>query len=99
VNESFGSSAPVALMTEKLSKELINKLQNLYLLRGRILDIRGEMIRLNIGKMAGVKIGQRFRVIDGDATLEVISIDQDESSAKIINGKAPLLPNLRVEEI
>jgi hypothetical protein len=99
VNESFGSATPDSLLTEKLSQELLNKLKNLYPLRGRILDTQGGMIRLNIGQMAGVKIGQRFRVMDGDAALEILSIDQDESFAKIVDGKAPLQPNLRVEAI
>jgi class 3 adenylate cyclase/tetratricopeptide (TPR) repeat protein len=97
VNESFGSATPDSLLTEKLSQELLKKLKNLYPLRGRILGTQGEMIRLNIGELAGVKIGQRFRVIDGEATLEVHSIEQDESLATIADGKAPLQPNLRVE--
>jgi class 3 adenylate cyclase/tetratricopeptide (TPR) repeat protein len=99
VNESFGSATPDSLLTEKLSQELLKKLKNLYPLRGRILGTQGEMIRLNIGGMAGVKIGQRFRVIDGEATLEVLSMEQDESLAKVADGKAPLQPNLRVEAI
>jgi tetratricopeptide (TPR) repeat protein len=99
VNESFGSATPVSLLTEKLFEELLKKLKNLYPLRGRILGAQGEMIRLNIGKMAGVKIGQRFRVMDGEAILEVLSITQDESLAKIADGKSPLQPNLRVEAI
>jgi hypothetical protein len=97
VNESFGSATPDSLLTEKLSQELLKKLKNLYPLRGRILGTQGEMIRLNIGEMAGVKIGQRFRVIDEEAILEVLAVEQDESLAKIADGKAPLQPNLRVE--
>jgi hypothetical protein len=99
VNESFGSATPDSLLTEKLSQELLKKLKKLYPLRGRILGTQGGMIRLNIGEMAGVKIGQRFRVMDGDAILEILSIEQDESLAKIADGRAPLQPDLRVEAI
>jgi hypothetical protein len=99
VNESFGNATPVSLLTEKLSQELLKKLKNLYPLRGRILGTQGAMIRLNIGEMAGVKIGQQFKVVDGEATLEVLSIEQDESLAKIADGKVPLQPNFRVEAI
>jgi hypothetical protein len=98
-DESFGSAAPVTLLTEKLSQELLKKLKNLYPLRGRILGTQDGMIRLNIGEMAGVKIGQRFRLMDGDAILEIISIDKDESLAKIADGKVTPQANLRVEAI
>lgn len=99
VNESFGSATPDSLLTEKLSQELLSKLDKLYPLRGRILGTEGGMVRLNIGNMAGVKIGQRFKVLDGDAVLEILSIEQDESRAKIVDGKVPVQPNFRVEAI
>ena len=99
VNESFGSATPDSLLTEKLSQELLSKLDKLYPLRGRILGTEGGMVRLNIGNMAGVKIGQQFKVLDGDAVLEILSIEQDESRAKIVEGKVPVQPNFRVEAI
>ena len=77
----------------------MKKLKNLYPLRGRILGTQGAMIRLNIGEMAGVKIGQQFKVIGGESTLEVLSIEQDECLAKIADGITPMQPNLRVEAI
>jgi hypothetical protein len=99
VNESFGSATPDSLLAEKLSQELLNKLNKLYPLRGRILGTQGGMVRLNIGEMAGVRIGQRFKVLDGDVVLEALSLDQDECRAKIVDGNVPVQPNFRVEAI
>ena len=98
-NELFGSAVPASLLAEKLSKNLLEKLEKLYPIRGKILEVKGDEIRLNIGEMVGVRIGQQFRVLDEDATLEVISIQQNASLAKIVKGKGPLLKNHRVEVI
>jgi TolB-like protein len=87
VNESFGSAVPASLLTEKLSKKLLEKLKTLYPLRGKILEMEGDVIRLNIGKMVGVNIGQRLKVMDEDITLEVIAMEDDTSLAKIAEGK------------
>ncbi len=45
---------------EKLSKELINYLNEHYPLRCRISEVTDKEIRLNIGDDEGVKVGQRF---------------------------------------
>ncbi len=51
----------------------------------------------NIGQMAGGKAGQRFKVLDGDMSLEVTSIHQDKSLAKIVRGKGLVQEGNRVE--
>lgn len=98
-NELFGSAVPASLLAEKLSKNILEKLEKLYPIRGKVLEVKGEEIRLNIGEMVGVRIGQQFRVLDEDATLEVISIQQNTSLAKIVKGKGLLLKDHRVEAI
>jgi hypothetical protein len=99
VNESFGSAVPVSILAEKLSKHLLKKLKKLYPLRGKISDATGTEIRLNIGQKAGVLSGDRFKVIDGDATLEIISVQPDTSLAKIIEAKGLLEKGLRAESL
>lgn len=99
INESFGSAVPASVLAERLSKDLLEKLEQLYPLRGKVLEVEGEEIRLNIGQMAGVETGQRFRVVDGNLTLEVTSILQDTSLAKIVKGKGLLQKSLCVEGI
>jgi len=97
INESFGSAVPASVLTERLSKDLLEKLKSLYPLRGKISEVKGEEIGLNIGEMAGVRIGQRFKVIDGDVTLQVTAIKQDASLAEIVKGKRILHEGHRVE--
>ncbi|MBN1842466.1 MAG: CHAT domain-containing protein [Deltaproteobacteria bacterium] len=99
VNESFGSAVPASVLAERLSKNLLEKLEQLYPLRGKVSEVKGEEISLNIGQMVGVKSGQRFRAVDEDVTLEVTSIQQDTSLAKIVKGKDRLQKSLRVEAI
>jgi tetratricopeptide (TPR) repeat protein len=97
INESFGSAVPAAVLTESLSENLLKKLTELYPLRGKVSEVKGEEISLNIGEMAGVSIGQQFVVIGEDATLQVTSVEQDRSFAEIVEGKRILHEGHRVE--
>ena len=99
VNEAFGSAVPASALTEKLSKNLLEKLSKLYPLRGKISQVDGQEIRMNVGQTAGVRVEQRFKVIDEDVTLEVISAEPDTSLAKIVKGEKPLQKGQRVEAL
>ena len=97
VNESFGSVAPASALTDRLSDNLIVKLKKLYPLRGKILEITGEEVGLNIGQKSGIKMGDRFKVVDLDTILTITAIEPDISTAKIIKGEKTLAKGLRVE--
>ncbi len=99
VNESFGSAVPASVLTEKLSEKLLEKLKKLYPLRGKISDVKGDEIRLNIGKNVGVKVGQQFKVKDTDCTLEIVSVQSEASTAKVKKGKEGIQTGLRVEAL
>jgi len=99
INESFGSIVPVSVLAERLSKDLLKKLEQLYPLRGKVLEVSEDKIKLNIGQWVGVETGQRFRVADTKLTLEVTSIQQDTSLARIVIGNGPVQSGLRVEGI
>jgi len=99
INESFGSSVPASILAERLSKSLVEKLKKLYPLRGKISEVKGEEIKLNIGKMVGVSIGQKFKIIDQDIAIEVTDIQQETSLAKTLKGEGPLQNNVRIEAI
>jgi type II secretory pathway component PulL len=97
LNESFGSTVPASALTEKVSALLLSKLNKLYPLRGKISEVKGEEIALNIGQKAGVEIGQQFKVIDEDVTLKVTSVQSDTSLSKIDEGKGKPATEMRVE--
>lgn len=99
VNESFENAVLVSVLSERLSNNLVEKLKKLYPLRGKISEVKDEEILLNIGQMVGVRIGQRFRVLDEDVTVEITSIGEDTSLAKIVEGRGPPQKSLRVEAI
>jgi hypothetical protein len=97
VNESFGSAVPALVLTEKLSERLLEKLKKLYPLRGKISEVKGDEIRLNIGQKVGVREGELFRAKDEDLTLEVISVQKDVSIAKKAKGEGTPQKGLRVD--
>lgn len=97
--EPLETAQPVLAQKKKLSENLLKKLKSLYPLRGRISEITGKEIRLNIGSEAGVTIGQRFKVADKDLTLEVVSIQLDTSTARAEKGELILEKGWRVEAI
>ena len=67
--------------------------------RGKISKVKGKEAILNIGQRIGVKKGQRFKVIDEDVMLEIISIRPDSSISRAVQGERPLQEGLRVEAI
>jgi hypothetical protein len=82
-----------------LSENLLKKLTELYPLRGKVSEVKGEEIGLNIGETTGVSIGQRFVAIGEDVTLQVTSVEPDRSFAEIVTGKQVLHEGDRVEAI
>jgi len=99
VNESFGSADELSAVSEQLSKKLIEKLKALYPLRGRIEQITGEEIQINLGDKVGVREGQRFKVVDQPVTLEVVSTGADTSLARVVEGENVPTEGLRIEAL
>ncbi|QTA84783.1 CHAT domain-containing protein [Desulfonema magnum] len=97
ITETFGGSVPPSVLADTLSENLLDKLKKRYPLRGMISEIKGNEIILNIGSKTGVAIGQRFRVINNEAMMEVVSMEGDRSVAKVIKGKKVLTERQRIE--
>ncbi|MFO7985905.1 MAG: CHAT domain-containing protein [Desulfatiglandaceae bacterium] len=97
VNKTFGSAVPVSVLSEELSKKVVEKLNENYPLRGKISTVEGNEIKLNIGQMAGAREGQKFNVIGQDVILEVMADQPETSIAKIVKGNALLTEGMRVE--
>jgi len=87
VNESFGSAVPASTMATKITEVLTQKLKKLYPLRGRVSEVEGEEITLNIGEKQGAEIGQQFRIVRTDLFLEVIGVLPESSKAKLLKGE------------
>ena len=68
---------------ERLSKKLLDHLKKEYPLRGKIIEVKSDSARLNIGYRLGVKNGQIFKVIDKKITLKVVSVASEESTVEI----------------
>ena len=57
--------------------------------------MKGKEVRLNIGQKVGVRIGQRFKVVNNKGTLEVSSVEPDTSLGTITKGEGMVLIGLR----
>jgi class 3 adenylate cyclase/CHAT domain-containing protein/tetratricopeptide (TPR) repeat protein len=99
VSESFGSAVPISGVTSKLSKDLLDKLDKLYPLRGKVSEVKEGQISLNIGQKQGVKIGQQYHVSGGNLVLEIIVVAPDESAARPVQGAESVVEGLRVEAV
>jgi class 3 adenylate cyclase/tetratricopeptide (TPR) repeat protein len=97
VTETFGGVVPASVLSERLSKKLLEKLNKLYPLRGKISEVEGKEVRLNIGQMAGTRKGQRFDVVGEDMSLEIISDQPETSIVKVVKGEGLLTRGMRVE--
>ncbi len=97
LNESFGTAMPLSLVCDKLSNSLLERLEKLYPLRGKISDVKGEEVRLNIGWDVGVLRKDHFKVMDGGSILNVIAVQLQTSLARIVEANGPLTKGMRVE--
>lgn len=75
--EELEADQPVFAQKKRLAENLLEKLEELRPLKGRISEIRGEDIRLDIGSESGVRIGQRFKVRDKDVFMKTVSVGKD----------------------
>ena len=57
LNETVGSAVPISVLAEKLTGNLIQKIETTYPIRGKINSLEGEGATLNIGSGAGVMPG------------------------------------------
>jgi len=97
VNELFGGAVPVSSLTEKLSKDLLEKLVKQYPLRGKVSEVKDGEITVNIGAKQGVKTGQHFRIKDQEAVLEIREVGESESKAKAVKGDESIAVGLPIE--
>jgi len=99
VSETFPSAVTTAQLAEKLSGELLAKIEQKYPVRGIVKQIDGGSIVLNIGERAGVAEGSQYKVLNEETVLEIIAAQPDESVAKIVSGGKGVSEGQRVEEI
>lgn len=104
IHDSLGEKLDeLSLILEQkkaFTKALIKSLKMLYPLRGRISEVTGKEITLNVGKQVGVKPGHQFRVTGKNVILEVESVRADDTSrVRVIKGDIPLKKGWEVEGI
>ena len=86
-----------SILAEELSDELIFKLITLYPLRGRILQVQGDEVMLNIGRQHGVRTGQQFKVVGGGIMLTILSVEKENSKAMIKDDGAVLTVGQQIQ--
>ena len=99
VSETFPSAVTTAQLSEKLSQNLLAKIEKQYPVRGKVKQIDGGSIVLNFGQKAGAVQGQQYKVLNEEVVLEITTVQPDESVAKIVSGGQGVVEGQRVEEI
>jgi len=80
------------LQGDKLSEELLAKLKkHCSLIKGKVSKKTDKNLELNIGTDVGVGIdrGQQFRVVGKDTILEIESVKESSSFARVKKGEMP----------
>ncbi|MCP4624779.1 MAG: CHAT domain-containing protein [bacterium] len=96
-SETVGAAVPLSVLTGKLAERLISKLNQDYPLRGKIMNQKGQVVKINVGKSTGIEIGQQFTVVNEKINLEVVEVQEHTCGAKMLNADKPLEIGQRVE--
>ncbi len=99
LNETSGSTTPVSALSEKLTANLIKKIEATYPLRGKIEAVTADSATLNIGSQVGVATGQTFKVPRQDILLEVDAVAADKCTAIILKGQPDAAIDQQVEVV
>lgn len=97
VSETFTSTTSVSEVAGRLAHKLLDKLNTEYPIRGKIVDLDGNEATINIGGAVGVKVGDKLKIIPGNASLEVIAVQPEKSLAVIKATETPVEQNMRIE--
>jgi len=97
--EQLEEFPPTPEQREKFTKALLETLKEHYPIRGKVSEVTDEKIILNIGENVGVKVGQRFRMVDKDAILKVVAVRADTCTVKMEKGEPVLKKGWRVKAI
>lgn len=97
VDRVFQRPVSSDVTADEISEELILKLRKLYPLRGKIVKIESDQIRLNIGRQHGVRINQQFTVVGNGVRLAIGSVEKEESTARISDKEIELTVGQRIE--
>jgi class 3 adenylate cyclase/CHAT domain-containing protein/tetratricopeptide (TPR) repeat protein len=97
--ESFGLSMPASALAKKLSSDLLEQIGKAYPLRGKVIEVDGNRVRLNIGQMVGVKEGDFFRLESSETTIKVVEAEQERSLGEVVRGDTIPEKGDRVEQV
>jgi class 3 adenylate cyclase/tetratricopeptide (TPR) repeat protein len=95
VSEAFKNSTSPSNIAQALAVKLAEQFSTYYPLRGKIITIEKDEIILNLGSVHGIEVGQKFKAVHGDATIEVISVEKNRCKAKAIEGKSIVEPEMK----
>jgi CHAT domain-containing protein len=97
--ESFGLSMPASTLAEKLSSDLLQQMTKVYPLRGKVMEVDANRVRLNIGQTVGVKEGDLFRLESTETSVKIVRTDQETSLGEIVKGDTIPEKDHRLEQV
>ncbi len=100
VNEMFQRPVTASEMAERMASRIKKRLEAIYPLRGIISGIHDKKVIINIGEKQGVAPEQKFKVLDTECELRIVSVGKNQSSGVVDRGDlAQLKEGLKVKMI
>ncbi len=84
----FKNDISISKIAKTLADNITKELARTYPVRGKIAEIKGSDIILDIGSLNGVVKGSSFTVLNEEIVIEIIEIDKKSSVARQKNGKS-----------
>ncbi len=105
--ESFALSQSVADITQRFGGQLRERIRRAYPLRGRVVDVGGGQVTLNVGASAGAVPGQRLQLFrehpsgrrDVIGELEIVDVGEQRSHARPLTAQAAIAAGLKATQI
>ena len=99
MSRNGAAGEPTGRLLEQLFPDLMGRITALYPLRARISMSSGSDVALNIGRLAGVLAGDRFKTPDLEAVVEVLAVEPETSLVKVVSGADQLADGVKVQRI
>lgn len=99
-NQTFQDDRAIFGQQDEIAHDLMQKLKELYPVRGIVHAVQGDDIVLNIGNDVGAIPGLKLKIVGSNTIIKVISCTQNTSTARIETGDGnPIQKGVRVEAL
>jgi len=90
-------------VAKEVSSILIEKIKKNYPVQGKVTEVSGDMVKINVGAKEGVEAGMKMALLDEDqikaGEIEIVGAGPDVSKAKVTQSPGKIGVGMKVKEI